>query len=108
MLRVVASPCRPETSVSCRDGSTPGGETCRVCERTAGGNSTKQSFDTGCILTEGDAIYDGPCSVTVDIHEGILGYVFPCVAILNCSGLSSPYEYCHRPFENGLIPVAQM
>ncbi|XP_066284212.1 uncharacterized protein [Branchiostoma lanceolatum] len=35
MLRAVASPCRPETSVSCRDGSTPEGETCRVCERTA-------------------------------------------------------------------------
>ncbi|CAH1266446.1 PKD1L3 [Branchiostoma lanceolatum] len=39
MLRAVASPCRPETSVSCRDGFTPGGETCQVCERTSGGNS---------------------------------------------------------------------
>ncbi|CAH1264931.1 PKD1L3 [Branchiostoma lanceolatum] len=74
MLRAVASPCRPETSVSCRDGSTPEGETCRVCERTVGGNSGDgQSFDTGCILTEGDSVYDGPCSATVDIHEGIRG-----------------------------------
>ncbi|XP_078594496.1 polycystin family receptor for egg jelly-like [Branchiostoma floridae x Branchiostoma japonicum] len=74
MLLTAAAPCGQETSVTCRDGSTPGGETCTVCARTAGDNAEdEQGFDTNCTLSEGASVYDRSCSVTVDIHEGIRG-----------------------------------
>ncbi|XP_035677261.1 uncharacterized protein LOC118416280 [Branchiostoma floridae] len=51
MLRAAAAPCGQEASVTCRDGSTPGGETCKVCARTTGDNAGDEQGVLGALAS---------------------------------------------------------